>query len=54
MLRVDFESVLSGWDGKAGIYIAGKEGIGFVADNFLMSLFIIKGTRGAGELVRVS
>ena len=50
----NFESVSSGWDGKAGIYIAGKEGIGFVADNFLMSEqvnpVIIKGTRGAGEL----
>src|SRR6478735_12487129 len=48
------EMVSSGLVGKKGIYIAGKEGIAFLDDNFIGQVqvppTIINGTGGAGEV----
>ena len=50
----NLEMVSSGFAGKKGLYIAGKEGIGFLDDNFIGQAqpypVIINGTNGAGEV----
>ena len=49
----NLEMVSSGFTGKKGLYIAGKEGVGFLDENFGQSQLhpvLINGTKGAGEV----
>ena len=49
----NLEMVSTGLAGKKGLYIAGKEGVGFLDENFGQSQLhpvLIKGTSGAGEV----